>query len=70
VIPTDLWLADAKLEDEMRTREIPGWDSFRHLKIMAAVGREFGIHLKSLEVMLLKDIGEALSLVDRKPATK
>lgn len=54
----------------MRTREIPGWDSFRHLKIMAAVGREFGIHLKSLEVMLLKDIGEALSLVDRKPATK
>lgn len=64
----ELDLPDLKLEDDMLAREVPGWDSLRHLSIIAAVERDFGIRLKSLEVMRLKNIGELQSLVDRKVA--
>jgi acyl carrier protein len=70
VIRSELDFPDLKLEDGMLAREVPGWDSLRHLSIVAAVEREFGIRLKSLEVMRLKNIGELQSLVDRKVACK
>jgi len=70
VIRGELNFPDLKLEDGMLAREIPGWDSLRHLSIVAAVEREFGIRLKSLEVMRLKNIGELQSLIDRKVACK
>jgi acyl carrier protein len=70
VIRAELRLPDLKLEDGMLAREVPGWDSLRHLSIIAAVEREFDIRLKSLDVMRLKNIGELQSLVDRKLAAK
>jgi acyl carrier protein len=59
-----------KLEDGTLAREVPGWDSLRHLSIIAAVEREFDIRMKSLEVMRLKNIGKLQSLIDRKLAAK
>jgi acyl carrier protein len=68
VIRGELNLPDLKFEDGMLAREVPGWDSLRHLSIIAAVERDFGIRLKSLEVMRLKNIGELQALIDRKVA--
>ncbi|HQR65933.1 MAG TPA: acyl carrier protein [Thermoanaerobaculia bacterium] len=66
VIRRELDLPDLVLDDGMLAREVPGWDSLRHLSIIAAIEGEFGIRLKSLEIMRLKNLGELQALVDRK----
>ncbi len=63
VIRRELNLPDPELTDESVAREVRGWDSLRHLTIIAAVESEFGIRLKSLEVLRLKNIGELQTLV-------
>lgn len=66
VIRRELNLPELELVDESVAREVRGWDSLRHLTIIAAVEKEFGVRLKSLEVLRLKNIGELQRLVDRK----
>ncbi len=54
------------MTDEMRADEVPGWDSLNHVKVILAVEKEFNIHLKGIEILRLKNIGELQKLVDSK----
>ena len=65
-ILAELQLDDFPLQDETIAPEIPGWDSLRHVQILAAVEKEYGIRFRTLEVIKLKNIGELQQLVDRK----
>jgi acyl carrier protein len=64
----ELDLQDWDLRDETRASEVPGWDSLRHIGIIAAVEKKFGIRFRRLEIVTLKCVGELQTLVDRKRA--
>mgnify|MGYP001613471680 FL=1 len=66
VILKELGLADFPLDDQTVATLVPGWDSLRHVSILAAVEDEFGVRFKGLEVIRLKNVGELQALVDRK----
>lgn len=56
------------LEDDMLATQVPGWDSLTHVRILAAVEDEFGIRIKGLEAIRLKNIGDLQRLVSKKTA--
>jgi len=66
VILQELQLDDFPLSDETMAPQVPGWDSLSHVRILAAVEREYGIRFRGLEVLRLKNVGELQALVDRK----
>lgn len=68
VILSELGLQDWDLGEDTKASELPGWDSLRHIGIVAAVEREFGIRFRRLEIIGLKSVGELQRLVDRKRA--
>jgi acyl carrier protein len=68
VILRELGLDDYDLQEGTLASSVPGWDSLSHVRVLAAVEKEFGIRLKALEVMRLKNVGELGALVDKKLA--
>jgi acyl carrier protein len=70
VILRELRLDDFPLTDQTLAPEVPGWDSLSHVRILAAVEKEFGIRFKTLEVLRLKNVGELQALVDKKTAPR
>lgn len=68
VLLRELKLRSFDFGDSTLATEVPGWDSLKHVSIIAAVEQEFGVRFKSLEVIKLKNIGELQSLVDKKLA--
>lgn len=53
-------------EDETKAFDVPGWDSLRHVELLATIEKEYEIRLRGLEVMRLKSIGELDALIARK----
>ncbi len=47
-------------------KDITMWDSLIHLELIATVESEFKIELSFNEVMLLNNVGDMLSLIERK----
>jgi acyl carrier protein len=66
VILGELKLDDFDCQESTTANLVPGWDSLRHVAILAAIEKEYGIRFRSLEVIRLKNIGELQALVDRK----
>jgi acyl carrier protein len=63
-----LALEDFDLEDTTLANSVPGWDSLKHIEVIAAIERAFAIRFKTLEVLRLKNIGDLQRLVDTKLA--
>ncbi|TFH30329.1 MAG: acyl carrier protein [Deltaproteobacteria bacterium] len=59
-------VAQRVLQRNSGAYQVPGWDSLRHVAILAAVEREFGVRFRSLEVIRLRNVGDLQALVDRK----
>jgi acyl carrier protein len=66
VILRTLNLDDFDFQDSTVARQVPGWDSLNHVRIIAAVEEEFGVRFRSLEVIRLRNLGDLQALVDRK----
>ncbi len=66
VILAELNLESFDLRDETIASTVPGWDSLSHVRILAAVEAEFGVRLRTLEVLRLKNVGDLQRLVDSK----
>jgi acyl carrier protein len=66
VICKELGLADFDLRDDTLASQVPGWDSLRHISVLTAVEKAYGVRFRSLEVLRLKNIGELQKLVDQK----
>ncbi len=43
--------------------DVADWDSLEHIRLIAAVEREFGMRFKMGEVSSMKDVGEMASIV-------
>lgn len=54
------WNANLTAED------IDGWDSITHLDLIVNTEKEFGIEISGFDVMGLQNIGDLLTLVERK----
>ena len=62
----ELGLEDFPMEESTTASEVPGWDSLSHVRVLAAVEREFSVRFRSLEVIRLKNVGDLQALVRRK----
>ena len=51
---------------EMTADDIDDWDSLTHVQLIVAVEEAFGCKFSTVEVMKLKNVGEFISLIDRK----
>ena len=66
VILKELHLDEFDLLDSTTADQVPGWDSLRHVGILTAIEKEYGIRFRSLEVIRLKNIGQLQTLIDSK----
>jgi acyl carrier protein len=66
VILKELGLDDFDLQDDTLATAVPGWDSLSHVRVLVAVEKEYGVRLKALEVLRLKNVGDLQKLVDAK----
>jgi acyl carrier protein len=63
-----LALEDFDFEDTTLASSVPGWDSLKHIEVIAAIEKAYAIRFKTLEVLRLKNIGDLQRLVDAKLA--
>lgn len=54
------------VDRDTTAKEVEGWDSLMHVKLVLAVEREFGVRFTSGDVASLKNVGELVDLVDSK----
>ncbi len=66
VILRELQLDDFPLADATIAPQVPGWDSLKHVGILAAVEKEYGIRFKTLEVVRFKNVGDLQTAVNKK----
>jgi len=66
VILSTLKLDDWDIKDETLATQVPGWDSLNHVIVILAVEKHFGIRIKPLEMLKLKNIGDLQRLVSSK----
>ena len=59
-----------KLVDTTTAQDIPGWDSLTHINLIIEIEEEFGLKFTVDDIADLKNVGEMVSMVERKLATK
>jgi acyl carrier protein len=51
---------------ELTADQVDGWDSLNHVRLMLAVEQKFGVKFSIGELSNLKNVGDLISLVERK----
>lgn len=64
----ELKLDEYEIKDETLANQVPGWDSLKHIDVICAIEKEFGVKFKSIEVLKCKNIGDLQKLCDAKLA--
>lgn len=54
------------LRPEMTARDVDGWDSLAHVRLLLALGRKFNINFSASEVGGLRTVGDLVALIERK----
>lgn len=54
------------IREETTAADVPGWDSLRHIDLIVAVEKGFGVTLTTREVRSMKNVGDMMELVLRK----
>ena len=54
------------LAAQTSARDIPDWDSLRHIELLVAVEQEFRVRFNTGEVAGLKNVGEMVELIASK----
>lgn len=52
--------------DEMSANDIEEWDSLRHIILVLAIEKEFGLQLNAAELGQLKNVGEMLDILEKR----
>ncbi len=55
----------------MTAGDVDGWDSLAHIRLILSVQKAFGIKFSAVEMSRLKNVGDLMTLTERKltPAT-
>ena len=51
---------------EMSAKDVEGWDSFNHVRLIVSVEEKFGVSLPTSEVADLQNVGELMDLIRRR----
>ena len=51
---------------ELSAKDVPQWDSFNHINIVAAAEMRFGVKFRTSEIEGLRNVGEFAALIQRK----
>jgi len=51
------------LTPETKARDVEGWDSLAHVRIVVAVEQEFGVRFDMAEITNLDSVGDLVTLV-------
>jgi acyl carrier protein len=58
--------SDLVISDGMTAQDVEQWDSLTHINLIVALEREFRVKFTTGEVSKLKNVGDLLSLIERK----
>jgi acyl carrier protein len=58
---------DLTITRQSTAKDVDGWDSLMHVTLVVQVEKAFGVKFTSSEVAGLKNVGDLVDLVDRKP---
>lgn len=53
---------------ELTARDVPDWDSLRHIRLIVTVERELGIKFTTAEISALENVGQFVALIGSKLA--
>jgi len=63
VVRDELDEDDIVLTPETKARDVEGWDSLAHVRIVVAVEQEFGVRFDMAEITNLDSVGDLVALV-------
>lgn len=66
VMKTTFVMDEIKWNPALTAEDVDGWDSITHLDLIVNTEEEFKIEISGFDVMGLQNIGDLLSLVERK----
>ena len=52
--------------DSMQARDVSGWNSLNHMRIIVEIEKKFAVNFKPKEVVALNNFGELIGLVTSK----
>ena len=55
---------DITVTDEMTAADVEGWDSLRHITLLAAVEDEFDIEFSMGQTVKMKNVGEMVDYIE------
>lgn len=55
-----------KLAPELTAKQVDGWDSLAHIRLMLTVERAFKIKFSTTEIGKLENVGDLVALIARK----
>jgi acyl carrier protein len=62
--------SDIAVTPQLSARDVPGWDSFRYVSLIAATEEHFGIQLQESDIEDLENVGDLAEAVARRIAAK
>jgi acyl carrier protein len=51
---------------ELTASDVDEWDSLRHIRLVAAVEKKYGLSFSAAEIGRLKNVGQLVSLIEAK----
>ena len=66
VISDEFSIDPSEIDRDTVAADVDGWDSLRHVMVLAAIESEFGIRFGALEIAKIGRVGDILSLIDSK----
>jgi len=57
---------DLVLGPALNAKDVDGWDSLNHIRLVLQVQQAFGVKFSALEVSRLKNVGEFVQLIEAK----
>jgi acyl carrier protein len=59
-----------EIRSDMTADEVPGWDSLTHIDLVVAIEKEFKIRFTTSEITGLTNVGDLVSLIQRKTESR
>ncbi len=59
---------DVVATPELSAKDVPEWDSFNHINVVLAAEMRFGVKFRTSEIEGLRNVGDFVTLIERKQA--
>ena len=63
IIATIMRYEQSSINEATTAKDIPGWDSLKHMRLIMALEKEFGIKFKTSQIAAMQNVGEIINAV-------